>query len=99
MCPCAPPWFMARNRSFRFVSWNVRGLNSRDKCVTVKSFIKGCKCGVVCLQETKLAATSTDKFLSFCGFHIREFRALDAVGTKGGIITAWNPALFECESS
>ncbi len=90
---------MARNRSFRFVTWNVRGLNSRDKCVTVKSFIKGCKCGVVCLQETKLAAISTEKFLSFCGFHIRDFWVLDAVGTKGGIITAWNPALFDCEHS
>ncbi len=40
-----------------------------------------------------------DKFLSFCGFHIREFRALDAVGSKGGIITAWNPALFDCVQS
>ncbi len=39
---------------------------------------------------------SVFKFRSFCGFHIFEFRAIDATGTRGGLVTAWNPDLFEC---
>ncbi len=88
---------MARNRTFKFLSWNVRVLNGRDKYTAIRAFIQGCKCGVICLQETKLSSISFSKFLSFCGFHICDFRALDAAGTRGGIITAWNPALFECD--
>ncbi len=86
---------MARNRSFKFLSWNVRGLNDQAKCTLVKAFLRASKCCVVCLQETKLASTSAPKFISFCSFHLQEFHTLDAVGTKGGILTAWNPALFE----
>nr|CAD1817044.1 unnamed protein product [Ananas comosus var. bracteatus] len=29
-------------------------------------------------------------------FHLRVFRTLDADGTRGGILTAWNSALFDC---
>lgn len=87
---------MARNRIFRFLSWNVRGLNDRVKCSVVRSFIKSSKASVVCLQETKLSSTSLDKFNSFCGYHLREFRTVDAIGTRGGILTAWNPYLFDC---
>lgn len=87
---------MARNRIFRFLSWNVRGLNDPTKCTIVKSVIRNCKCSVVCVQETKLSSISLDKFRSVCGFHILDFRTLDAVGTRGGLLSAWNPALFDC---
>ncbi len=53
---------------------------------------------MACLQETKLSAISGAKFRSFCGFHLLNFRALDANGSKGGLITAWNPAIFSCDS-
>ncbi len=87
---------MVRNRTYKFLAWNVRGLNGSDKCAAVKAFLRSSKCGVICLQETKLAHTSRDKFFTFCGFHLRDFRSLDATGTRGGILTAWNPSLFEC---
>ncbi len=89
---------MARNRTFKFLSWNVRGLNNKDKCSAVNSFIRSCKCAAICLQETKLPSLSPTKFRSFCGSHISEFRALDAVGSRGGLVTAWNPALFVCDA-
>nr|CAD1823673.1 unnamed protein product [Ananas comosus var. bracteatus] len=81
---------------FRFLSWNVRGLNDPSKCTVIKSFIRNAKCCVVCLQETKISSISPTKFHTICGFHLQDFRALDAVGTKGGLLTAWNPSLFEC---
>lgn len=87
---------MARNRTFRFLTWNVRGLNDKSKCAVVKSFFRSCKCSVVCLQETKLSTLSLPKFHSFCGFYFRDFRTLDAEGTRGGLLTTWNTALFDC---
>nr|CAD1824707.1 unnamed protein product [Ananas comosus var. bracteatus] len=87
---------MARNRLFRFLTWNVRGLNDHDKCAIVKSFVRSCKCSVICLQETKLSSTPLAKFWAFCGFHLRDYRTLDAIGTRGGLLTTWNPFLFDC---
>nr|CAD1818104.1 unnamed protein product [Ananas comosus var. bracteatus] len=84
------------NRNVRFLTWNVRGLHDLSKCLVVKSFIRNCKCCVVCLQETKLSSTSVDKFRSFCGFHLPDFRTRDADGTRGGLLTAWNSSLFDC---
>ncbi len=86
---------MPRNRTFKFLSWNVRGLNGSSKCAAVKVFLRGCKCGVVCLQETKLSTISLDKFRSFCGFTFGIF-VRSRLPELGGILTAWNPALFEC---
>lgn len=87
---------MARNRIFRFLTWNVRGLNDNSKCTVVKSFIQHCNCCAVCFQETKLSAITTAKFHSFGGFHLQDFRSLNAEGTRGGLLTAWNPNLFYC---
>ncbi len=78
------------------MSWNIRGVNDPGKCAAVKSFIKSANYCVICLQETKLASTSLSKFFSFRGFHLNEFRTLDAVGTRGGLLTAWNSAMFDC---
>nr|CAD1838247.1 unnamed protein product [Ananas comosus var. bracteatus] len=87
---------MARNRIFRFLTWNVRGLNDPSKCAVVNLFLRHCKCCVVCFQETKLSSTSSAKFLSFSGLHLLDFRTLNADGTREGLLTAWNPSLFEC---
>ncbi len=81
---------------FRFLSWNVRGLNDPAKCATVKALVRNSKCGAVCFQETKLSSASNGKQSSFCGPVLRDFRALDANGTRGGLLTAWNPTLFDC---
>nr|CAD1830240.1 unnamed protein product [Ananas comosus var. bracteatus] len=46
--------------------------------------------------ETKLSATSLEKFRSFCGYHLQDFRTRDAEGTRGGLLTAWNSSPFDC---
>lgn len=86
---------MARNRVFRFLSWNVKGLNDQAKCTTVRSLIRNNKCSVICLQETKLSSTCFSKFWSICGCQFQDFRTLDACGSRGGLLTAWNNALFD----
>ncbi len=89
--------FMARNRVFRFLSWNVRGLNDKAKCSVVRAFVQNCKCGVVCFQESKISSLSVFKLRSFCGLCLRDFRSLDAVGSRGWLFfSVWNPVLFDC---
>nr|CAD1826001.1 unnamed protein product [Ananas comosus var. bracteatus] len=29
-------------------------------------------------------------------FHLRDYRTLDAIGTRGGLLTTWNTSLFDC---
>ncbi len=87
---------MARNHIFRFISWNVRGLNDPGKCSSVFTLIRNARCSVACFQETKLTSISGSKLRSFCGFALTDFRSLDASGTRGGLLTAWNPTLFVC---
>lgn len=40
--------------NLKLVSWNVRGLNARDKRRLVKSLVMDWKADIICLQETKL---------------------------------------------
>jgi len=40
--------------NFQLVSWNVRGLNERDKGRLVKSLVIDWNTDILCLQETKL---------------------------------------------
>jgi endonuclease/exonuclease/phosphatase family metal-dependent hydrolase len=42
----------------KILSWNVRGLNDRDKRLQVRSFIKQWRADIICLQETKLELVS-----------------------------------------
>lgn len=93
---CFIHFSMARNRIFHFLSWNVRGLNDQAKCTIVRSIIRFSKVSVVCLQETKLSSTLLEKFRSFCCYHLQDIRTVDAAGTRGSILTAWNNFLFDC---
>lgn len=41
--------------TIHFVSWNVRGLNERSKCLAVRQTILIENPDIICLQETKLS--------------------------------------------
>jgi exonuclease III len=38
----------------KILSWNVRGLNDRDKRLRISNLLRLWKVDIVCLQETKL---------------------------------------------
>jgi len=83
------------NRSFYFVSWNVRGLGDSDKCGIVRNAICDVKPSIVCLQETKLQNIDFFKAKSFLPSNLASSHVCaPADGTRGGILTAWDPALF-----
>jgi len=89
----------SETRTFNLLCWNVRGLGDSDKCVSVRDHVASCKTSIACFQETKLAATGPLKAKTFLPPSLTEFRCLDANGTRGGILTAWDPRAFRLVSS
>jgi hypothetical protein len=53
----------------KILSWNIRGLNDRDKQLQVRSFIKHWGADVICRQETKIELVSKNFFV-ICGVFI-----------------------------
>ena len=41
------------NRSWNILNWNIRGVNSEDKCNAIKKKIDETDCAIFCIQETK----------------------------------------------
>jgi exonuclease III len=82
------------------VSWNVRGLGNSDKCGIVRNAICDVMPAIVCLQETKLHTIDAFKAKSFLPPKFASsFVFKPADGSRGGILTAWDPALFSLQNS
>ncbi|XP_060210641.1 uncharacterized protein LOC132637591 [Lycium barbarum] len=72
------------------VSWNVRGLNDRDKRRIVQSLVVDWKADIICLQETKLEGDIRDIVKQVWGGRWIKFAYLEASGTRGGIMMMWD---------
>lgn len=53
----------------QLLSWNMRGLNERDKCLRVRNLLRDWKVDIVCFQETKLEVLSCSVVCSLWGCH------------------------------
>jgi hypothetical protein len=80
---------------FSFVSWNLRGLGDDDKCVVARDALSLVNATVICIQETKLAVLENAKAHRFLPHSLSEFTTVDADGSRGGIVTAWDGRLLE----
>lgn len=90
---------MSNCKRWYVLSWNVRGLGDSDKCTTVRESLCSSLPSFVCLQETKLCDLSPQKALGFLPRSLPDFLCLNASGTRGGIVRAWNGAHFTLLSS
>jgi hypothetical protein len=79
----------------RILSWNVRRLNKRDKCLRVSNMLKVWKADIVCLQETKLQGMSRSIVHSFWGSSHVDWCCLDLSGALGGILIMWDNRVVE----
>jgi exonuclease III len=86
-------------RNYVVLSWNVRGLGQSNKCVVVRDNVNLLNPSVVCLQETKLAIDDVRAYRSFLPFNLDCHFARPAVGSSGGILTAWQSNSFGLVSS
>lgn len=87
------------NRSFNFVSWNVRGLGDSDKCSIVRNALCDVMPSLICFQETKLHEINFFKARSILPVNMASsFIFAPADGSRGGMLTAWDPALFSLQN-
>lgn len=78
----------------KIISWNVRRLNDKEKRLAIRQTVLLEKPEVICFQETKIGQMNQNMVQQTCGKRLKDFQCLDAQGTKGGILLAWNPSKF-----
>ena len=76
-------------------SWNVRGLNDRDKRHQVRYLLKLWGADVICLQETKLDLITRGIVQSLWGIHHVDWVYLGFEGASGGILLMWDRRVVE----
>lgn len=79
----------------KVLSWNVRGLNEKDKRLAVRQTVLIEKPDVVCFQETKMGSMNDAIVTQVCGRRLKEYEYLGADGTRGGILIAWNASKYK----
>ncbi|XP_059429183.1 uncharacterized protein LOC132162996 [Corylus avellana] len=77
------------------LSWNVRGLNKRDKRLRVSNLLRDWNADVVCLQETKIQCMSRNIVRSLWGRNHVDWCCLDSCGASGGILIMWDTRVVE----
>ena len=77
------------------LSWNVRGVNGRDKKKVIKALIKKNRVDLVCSQETKIQEMSRGLVHSLGVGRFLEWGAVDSRGVAGGIVVFWDNSVLE----
>jgi exonuclease III len=81
--------------NLKILSWNVRGLNDRDKRHQVRYLIKLWGPDVICLQETKMDIITRGMARSLWGIHHLDWVYLGSEGASGGILLMWDRRVVE----
>jgi len=90
---------MSSSKPFLVFCWNVRGLGDPKKCTIVRDAIRSARPTIACLQETKLSACNFFKAATFLPPNLASsFVSYDAVGSRGGMLTAWDPSLVTLQN-
>ena len=79
----------------KILSWNVRGVNDRNKRKLIKALIRSQKVDLVCLQETKMTEMSLGVVRSLGVGRFLEWGALNAKGAAGGVVVFWDNRVLE----
>lgn len=78
-----------------FLVWNVRGLNNPARRAVVRSVIFNNNVSLLCLQESKLEFVDLGIVQQCCGSRFSDFIFAPSVGTRGGLILAWDNAMVD----
>jgi exonuclease III len=74
----------------KILCWNPRGLNDSAKRDSVRELVDSLRVNLVCFQETKMAVIDRFTVNQCLGPSFDGFDYLPALGTRGGILLAWN---------
>jgi len=75
---------------FKLISWNVRGLNDREKRRVVHNLLSGWRADIICLQETKIEGDISKMVKQIWEGRWIRYAYLEASGTRGGILLMWD---------
>ena len=81
--------------TLKIMSWNVKGVNNRNKRKVLKAFIRSKKVDIVCLQETKIHNMSVGMVCRLGVGRFLDWRTMDAEGSVGGILVFWDKRVVE----
>jgi exonuclease III len=79
----------------RILSWNVRGLNKREKRLRISNLLRDWKAYIICFQETKVHGISSSFVRSLWGCNHVDWCCLDSSGASGGILIMWDNRVVE----
>ena len=81
----------------RILSWNVRGVNDREKRKLIKEVIKSQKADLVCLQETKIQEMLNGLVKSLGVGRCLEWGVLNSRGAARGVLVFWDNRVLKLE--
>ena len=81
--------------NLKILSWNVRGLNDRDKRHRVRYMLKVWKADVICLQETKMDLITWGTVRGLWSLPQVDWLYLGSDGASGGILLMWDRRVVE----
>jgi exonuclease III len=85
----------ANNRKcWNILNWNIRGINSDDKCNAIRQKLEENNCAVYCIQETKREHFDHSFIKKFAPKRYDQFAHSPSHGLSGGIILGWNSSVF-----
>ena len=76
--------------NLKIISWNVKGLNDRDKRLRVHNLVRKWGPDVICLQETKMESITRAVIRSLWrGQHV-DWSYLGSCGASRGVLLMWD---------
>ena len=81
--------------NLKILSWNVRGLNEKEKRLKVRNFLRSWRADIVCLQETKLEWVTRGLVRSIWSCPYIDWLYLGSEGASGGILLMWDKRVVE----
>lgn len=83
------------SRNWGICNWNLRGINSQERCDDIANKVNESNCNILCLQETKREHFDSAYIRKFCPRRMNQFIYEPSIGNSGGIITIWNGNAFD----
>ena len=81
--------------NLKILSWNVRGLNEKEKRFKVRNFLRSWRAKIVFLQETKLEWVTRGLVRSIWSCPYVDWLYLGSEGASGGILLMWDRRVVE----
>lgn len=78
---------------YKLLVWNVRGLNSQARRSAIFQVVTAANPAIICFEETKIETMTSDIVRQCLGNKLESFFYLPAVGTRGGILIAWDETI------